>query len=162
MQNKHRSTDELQANMTDKPRADKNAPLEITVVSFGYKEGPPPVAGMVFDVRFLKNPYWVEELRPMTGLDKPVSDFVLEQVLAADFLDSLLDLFKRTLPQFSQLDVAELTVAFGCTGGQHRSVALTEALAARLKEAFPQYTVKSAHRELSAKQPQLTAVEGQE
>lgn len=125
-------------------------PLSVTVLSFGYKSGPPPVANMLFDVRFLKNPFWVPELRSLTGLDRPVKEYVLEQRAAADFLDSLLELLCRVLPRFAELDVREFSIALGCTGGQHRSAALVEELAERIQESFPGFKVRRLHRELGA------------
>ncbi|MBX9880040.1 MAG: hypothetical protein K2Y22_16400 [Candidatus Obscuribacterales bacterium] len=123
--------------------------LEVTITSFGYKQGPPPPAHMVFDVRFLQNPYWEETLRPLTGLDKPVSDYVLRQALAQDFLNTLSSMLCTILPRFADGKWREFTVAIGCTGGQHRSTTIVEALAARLKDALPQYKVAKQHRELN-------------
>src|SRR5262249_44007620 len=93
--------------------------LEVTVMSFGYKEGPPPLTNMVFDVRFLKNPFWIAELRPLSGLDQPVQDYVVKQALAREFLDSLLILLNSVLPRFAELELTDFSIAFGCTGGQH-------------------------------------------
>lgn len=123
--------------------------LEVTITSFGYKQGPPPPAHMVFDVRFLQNPYWEETLRPLTGLDKPVSDYVLRQALAQDFLNTLTSMLSTILPRFADGKWREFTVAIGCTGGQHRSTTIVEALADRLKEALPQYKIMKQHRELN-------------
>lgn len=125
--------------------------LTLTVMSFGYKEAAPPLANMVFDVRFLKNPYWVPELRPLTGLDGAVAEYVLTQQLAVDFLDSVCALLSNVLPRFKELEIAEFTVAMGCTGGQHRSTAIAEALAKRIAEVFSDVTVVTQHRELEAK-----------
>lgn len=122
--------------------------LEVTVTSFGHKAAPPPVANMVFDVRFLKNPFWVPELRPLTGLDKPVRDYVLSQEAASEFLDSLMQLLGSLLPRFYELEIYEFSIALGCTGGQHRSAALVEELAERLAERFPDYKIRRRHREL--------------
>ncbi len=123
--------------------------LEVTITSFGYKQGPPPPAHMVFDVRFLQNPYWEETLRPLTGLDKPVSEYVLRQALAQDFLNTLSSMLCTILPRFADGKWREFTVAIGCTGGQHRSTTIVEALGARLKDALPQYKVMKQHRELN-------------
>lgn len=131
--------------------------LAVKVISFGYKEGQPPVANMVFDVRFLKNPYWVPELRPLNGLDKPVSDYVLGQPLAESFLSGLHDLVKCTWKQLQELEIKEFTVAFGCTGGQHRSVALAEAFAKRLQRELPDGQFTCLHREMSAAKAVLPA-----
>jgi len=122
--------------------------LAVTVLSFGYKEGPPPLANMVFDVRFLKNPYWVPELRPLSGLDQPVREYVLTQELAVQFLDSLTALLAGVLPRFVEVEIFDFSVAFGCTGGQHRSTALAAALSERLAAMFPEYGIVVRHRDL--------------
>lgn len=122
--------------------------LEVTVMSFGYKRGEAPNANAVFDVRFLKNPYWVEHLRPLTGLDKPVQDYVLEQDAAQDFLTSILDLTVKIIPQFNRAKVKHFTIAFGCTGGQHRSTTIAENMAFSLARYFPEAHVRVVHREL--------------
>lgn len=122
--------------------------LEVTVMSFGYKRGDAPSANAVFDVRFLKNPYWVEELRPLTGLDKPVQDYVLEQEPAQDFLVSILELCFKIIPQFTDAKVRHFTIAFGCTGGQHRSATIAESVAQSLARGIPEAHVRVIHREL--------------
>jgi len=122
--------------------------LEVTVMSFGYKRGDAPSANAIFDVRFLKNPYWVEHLRPLTGLDKPVQDYVLEQEPAQDFLTSILDLTVKIIPQFRHAKVKHFTIAFGCTGGQHRSTTIAENIALSLAHFFPEAHVRVMHREL--------------
>ena len=103
----------------------------ITCLAFGYKHGVPQDATWVVDVRFLDNPYWVEGLRELTGRDRPVSDYVLEQAAARELLDRLEATLRWALPMY-QRDT--LTVAFGCTGGRHRSVALAVEMARRLGE----------------------------
>lgn len=123
--------------------------LQMTIMSFGYKQGAPPPAAMIFDVRFLKNPFWVPELRPLTGLDHRVQEYVLEQELAAEFIETLLNLVTSVAPNFAKLDILKFSLALGCTGGQHRSVALAEALANRLKLTFPDCQISTFHRELS-------------
>ncbi len=133
--------------------------LEVVVTSFGYKQGPPPLANVVFDVRFLKNPYWVEELRPLTGLDTPVQEYVLQQSLAQDFLETLVTLLLKVLPHVSAHKVDHYIIALGCTGGQHRSTTLVEALGKKLRQQFPQYHVTLKHRELSAMHAQKQATE---
>src|SRR5215210_1470804 len=111
-----------------------SAGLRATVISFGYKHGLPRDADLVLDCRFLPNPHWVPELRPFTGLDAPVRDYVLEQPTAKEFLAKLEDLFELLLPAYVDEGKAYLTVAVGCTGGRHRSVALAEALADAVRE----------------------------
>jgi UPF0042 nucleotide-binding protein len=108
--------------------------MQTSVVSFGYKHGIPLDVDIVFDCRFLPNPFWVEELRPFSGLDEPVRAYVLSQVEAQGFLDKIDDLLTAILPAFVREGKSYLTIAMGCTGGRHRSVALAEALAARLGE----------------------------
>ena len=103
---------------------------------------------MVFEVRFLPNPYWVDELRPLTGLDARVQNYVLEQPLAKDFLESLTELLNKVLPRVAKLKLKEFTVALGCTGGQHRSATIAEALAEILAKNFPHYAIVTVHREL--------------
>jgi UPF0042 nucleotide-binding protein len=106
--------------------------MQTSVISFGYKHGLPPDVDMVFDCRFLPNPYWVEELRPMTGLDQPVRDYVMGQAESVAFLDRVDDLLTSILPSFVREGKSYLTIAVGCTGGRHRSVTLAQALADRL------------------------------
>lgn len=125
--------------------------LRVKVMSFGYKQGPVPNANVVFDVRFLKNPYWIEELRPLTGLDRPVQDYVLEQPLARELLESIMLLLAKLLPHLEELETSEFIIALGCTGGQHRSATLAETLSNQLTAAYPQYRVITEHRELARK-----------
>jgi UPF0042 nucleotide-binding protein len=106
--------------------------MQTSVVSFGYKHGLPPDVDMVFDCRFLPNPYWVDELRPLSGLDAAVRDFVLGQPECQKFLDKVDDLLTSILPSFMREGKSYLTIAVGCTGGRHRSVALAQAIADRL------------------------------
>jgi UPF0042 nucleotide-binding protein len=106
--------------------------MQTSVVSFGYKHGLPLDVDIVFDCRFLPNPFWIEELRPYSGLDEPVRDWVLGQPESEAFLEKLDDLLTSTLPAFVREGKSYLTIAMGCTGGRHRSVALAEALAERL------------------------------
>ncbi|HEY9870505.1 MAG TPA: RNase adapter RapZ [Candidatus Obscuribacterales bacterium] len=130
------------------PKGKQAKSLSVSVISFGYKEGAPPPANMVFDMRFLKNPFWVPELRPLTGLDAPVKEYVLTQPLAVEFLQSLLVLLGAILPRLRELEIEDFAIAFGCTGGQHRSAAIAEAVAERLGELFPDLPVWRQHREL--------------
>ena len=107
--------------------------MQTTLLSFGYKNGLPLDADLVFDCRFLPNPFWVDELRPLTGLDEQVRDYVLGQPAAAPFLDNVENLLAQLLPAYVAEGKAYLTIALGCTGGRHRSVAIAEELAARLR-----------------------------
>ncbi|HLM64489.1 MAG TPA: RNase adapter RapZ [Acidimicrobiales bacterium] len=113
--------------------AEDDAPMQVTLLSFGYKHGLPLDADLVFDCRFLPNPHWVDELRPLTGLDEPVRDYVLEQPAAQQFLAHLADMTAQLLPAFVAEGKAYLTVAFGCTGGRHRSVAIATEVARLLR-----------------------------
>jgi len=106
--------------------------LRATVVSFGYKYGLPVDADLVADCRFLPNPHWVPELRPHTGLDPQVRDYVLAQAGAAEFLDRYAGLLRLLQAGYRREGKRYLTVALGCTGGKHRSVAMAEQIAARL------------------------------
>jgi UPF0042 nucleotide-binding protein len=128
--------------------------MEIKIISFGYKHGAPPLANLVLDVRFLKNPYWVEALRPLTGKDEAVKRYVLEQQLSSDLLDSLTTMLSHVIPVMLETKTTTFKIALGCTGGQHRSTAIAEALAERLKELFPNFTIAKFHRELESKDGQ--------
>ncbi len=121
--------------------------LSIQLVSFGYKFGIPLEADLVFDVRFLQNPYYVPELRRLSGLTEGVRSYVLDQPLSRRFLASVHDLLELTIPAFVGEGKTRLTIAIGCTGGYHRSIALAEELATWLRER--EYgPVSVFHREL--------------
>jgi UPF0042 nucleotide-binding protein len=111
------------------PGAGTAGALNPRVVSFGYKHGVPTDVDVVLDCRFLPNPHWVEELRPLTGLDQAVRDYVLNQPLTAEFLDRVRGLFELLVPGFVAEGKTYLTVAFGCTGGRHRSVVVADEVA---------------------------------
>jgi RNase adapter protein RapZ len=106
---------------------------QITLMSFGYKHGVPPDVDLVFDCRFLPNPYWVDELRPLTGLDPVVQDYVNSFELTGQFLTRLEGLLELLLPAYVAEGKALLTIAFGCTGGRHRSVSIVEDVAGWLR-----------------------------
>ncbi len=127
--------------------SDAPVPLTVNVMSFGFRGGVPMDADLLFDVRFLTNPHFVPELRPLTGQDRRVSRYVLVQKPARQFLKLTTALLKFLLPQYLAEGKAYLTVAIGCTGGQHRSVAIAEALAERLKDV-PGAQVRLRHREI--------------
>jgi hypothetical protein len=105
----------------------------ITCLAFGYKRGIPEGAAWVVDVRLLDNPYWVDELRPLDGRHPRVREFVLAQPAATDLLDNLERTLKDALPHYRERGRSQLVVAFGCTGGRHRSVAMAKEMAARLE-----------------------------
>ena len=113
--------------------AESEPTMQTTLLSFGYKNGLPLDADLVFDCRFLPNPHWVDELRPQTGLDAPVRDYVLGQPAAGQFLDNLATMLEQLLPAYVAEGKAYLTIALGCTGGRHRSVAIAEEVARRLR-----------------------------
>jgi UPF0042 nucleotide-binding protein len=120
--------------------------LQITVMSFGFKYGLPVDADFVADCRFLPNPYWVPELRPLTGQDLEVSDFVLAQPGAETFLKSFEAALEVALEGYRSENKRYATIALGCTGGRHRSVALAQALAARI--ASDDVSIRVVHRDL--------------
>ncbi len=124
----------------------KGQTLSIAVVSFGYKRGLPSEADLVFDSRFLPNPFFVEGLRGKTGLDPEVVDYLDSIDEFGDFKSRLLDLLGFLIPRFIQDGKSYLTIAIGCTGGRHRSVALAEAIGAALKERG--YAVNASHRDV--------------
>ena len=107
--------------------------MRTAVMSFGYKYGIPGDVDMVIDCRFLANPYWDEALRPLTGLDQPILDYLYALEETEPFLDRLTSLLELLVPAYRQEGKAYLTIALGCTGGRHRSVAMAEAVAQRLK-----------------------------
>jgi len=137
---------ELRARMRGFFGEEGAASLRVSVVSFGYKYGLPVDADMVTDVRFLPNPHWVEELAPLTGLDAPVRDYVLSQPGAKKFLDAYVEAMLTALPGFEREGKRFVTLAVGCTGGKHRSVATAEQLAARLAETGA--AIQVVHRDL--------------
>jgi len=141
--NVHQLRDRVRAAFGDE---DTDVGMVTTIRSFGFKHGAPIDADIVLDVRFLPNPHWVDELRPLTGLDGPVRDYVLGQEAAKAFVDKVVDLLELTLPAYKQEGKAYLSIAVGCTGGRHRSVAIAEELAARLAEVGTSVTV--AHRDV--------------
>lgn len=120
--------------------------LRATVLSFGYKYGLPLDADLVADVRFLPNPHWIPELRPLSGLDKEVCDYVLNQAGAEEFLDRYTDVLRIIGAGYRRESKPFLTLAVGCTGGKHRSVCMSEQLAKRLNDMGVQTTV--VHRDL--------------
>jgi UPF0042 nucleotide-binding protein len=108
--------------------------MQVSVLSFGFKHGLPVDVDIILDCRFLPNPHWVDDLRPLTGTDEPVREYVLGSELARGFLDRLDGLLDVLLPAYVAEGKAYLSVAFGCTGGRHRSVAIAEEVARRLRE----------------------------
>lgn len=138
----HELRDQLRQLLSKGPA---HVSLLVTVESFGYKYGVPTDADVMLDVRFLPNPFFVEALRPKTGIDKEVAEFVLQQDETQQFLIHLEALLKTTLPLYIREGKSYLTVAIGCTGGRHRSVAIAEALANRVQGWG--YAVQVRHRD---------------
>ena len=120
--------------------------MQTTLLSFGYKHGLPTDVDIVLDCRFLPNPYWVDALRPLTGQDPAVVAYVLGEHAAQQFLDRLDALLDLLLPEYVSEGKAYLSIAFGCTGGRHRSVAIVEEVASRLRRRGIEATVK--HRDI--------------
>ncbi len=125
---------------------DANDNLRIALMSFGFKNGLPIDADVVFDVRFLPNPFWVPELRPKTGLSPDVARYVLEQPAAGAFQENALAMLGTMAPGYMREGKRQVTVAVGCTGGKHRSTAICEALAPQLEERG--YGVTILHRDM--------------
>ena len=120
--------------------------MEVRVMSFGFKHGIPAEADLVFDVRFLPNPYYVAELRPLTGLDPGVRDYALSSRQSQEFLEKLKEFVCYLLPRYVEEGKTSLTVAVGCTGGHHRSVAVAHALADTIRGL--NYPVNESHRDM--------------
>ncbi|MEM8618819.1 MAG: RNase adapter RapZ [Actinomycetota bacterium] len=125
----------------------RSARLQVSVESFGFKHGLPLDADIVMDVRFLPNPHWDDDLRPLTGHDPKVRDHVLETAAASQFVEQLDALLVSLLPQYAAEGRSYLTLAIGCTGGRHRSVAVAEEVAARLRRSGT--AVRATHRDVS-------------
>lgn len=120
-------------------------PMIITLVTFGYKYGVPYDLDLMFDMRFLPNPHFVQELRPMTGEDRQVREYVLSRPESAEFFERLFDFFIYLLPRYRSEGKSYLTIGFGCTGGRHRSVAVAVAMAERLRQRG--YDVNIKHKD---------------
>jgi UPF0042 nucleotide-binding protein len=124
---------QLRDRLLDLFAEDDPSGMQTSVVSFGFKNGVPLDVDMVLDCRFLPNPHWVDELRPQTGLDAPVRDYVLSQPDTTAFIEKIDDLLGLLLPSYVKEGKSYLTIAIGCTGGHHRSVVLAEEIAARMR-----------------------------
>jgi RNase adapter protein RapZ len=129
------------------------APVAVTVMSFGYKFGLPVEAGWVLDARMVRNPFWVPELRSYTGLDAAVRDYVLEDEVAHELIDRAHGLLLWTSQRYAERGRDVLSLAVGCTGGRHRSVAIVEALSERLRGDALAVTV--THRDVDVPDPRL-------
>ncbi len=123
-----------------------DAGMQTSIVSFGYKHGLPLDTDLVIDCRFLPNPYWVEELRGRRGVHDEVRDYVMGQAVTGEFLDSLTSMLELLMPAYVAEGKSYLTIAFGCTGGHHRSVAIAEEIARRLRADG--YEPRVVHRDI--------------
>jgi UPF0042 nucleotide-binding protein len=138
---------QLTNKISDGFALDQSSKLQINVMSFGFKYGLPSDADLVADARFLPNPFWQEALRPFTGEDKQVSDFVLSQKGAEEFITNFVAALKPVLRGYIQENKRYATIAIGCTGGKHRSVAVSERIANELRN-LPDVSISVKHRDL--------------
>lgn len=141
--NPHQLRDRLAAQFDADSEADA---MRITVSSFGFKHGIPLDVDLVLDCRFLPNPHWEDELRPLSGKDQPVQDYVLDRAVTERFLSHLDNMFTDLLPAYANEGKSYLTIAFGCTGGRHRSVAVAERVAETLKDGG--WLPRVSHRDI--------------
>ena len=123
--------------------------FSIEVMSFGFKYGIPIDADIVMDVRFLPNPFYIPQLKPFTGLDRRVFDYVMEKRETKEFYQKFLEMLETAIPGYIEEGKERLTIAIGCTGGQHRSVSIARQLAVDLAEKYPNNPVDISHREIS-------------
>ena len=143
------SSNELQHDIRARFAGEHGAASTLLVTSFGFARGLPRNADLVFDMRFLRNPHWDRHLRPLTGLDAAVGDYIAEDPAYAEAVERIGSLLEMLLPRYRREGKAYVTVAFGCTGGRHRSVHVTEQIAQRLRKAGFSPTV--AHRDLASR-----------
>lgn len=141
------STTQLKQRVVDLFAERRSGALKIHCMSFGFKHGSAAEADLVFDVRCLPNPFYIPELRPHSGLDKEIKDFVLSDPEAVDFLNKLISFIDCAVPLYKKEGKSSLVIAFGCTGGQHRSVTFAELVSAHLKEQG--FMVSVGHRDMS-------------
>lgn len=128
-------------------QGEERGAMTVNVTSFGFKYGLPLEADLVLDVRFMPNPFYIQDLRPKTGLDKAVADYVFSFQQTRDFMKKLEDLLSFTFPLYAEEGKTSLTIAVGCTGGHHRSVAVTHALTDFIRQQG--YSVTENHRDMS-------------
>lgn len=137
---------ELRARMFEEITGDGDGGFSVNILSFGFKHGVPIDADLMFDVRFLPNPHYVDALQPYTGLDEPVYNYVMGFKETNIFYTKLLDMIRYLLPQYLREGKSQLVIGIGCTGGQHRSVALAERLADELREYYD-FKIVTEHRD---------------
>jgi len=141
--NIHELTDKLREAV---PRAPAVLESKVTLISFGYKFGIPLDADIIIDVRFLPNPYWVDELKGLTGLDPSVRDYVVKRAETQEFIERFVELVEFLIPRYERERKPYVTIGIGCTGGRHRSVVLVNELTERLQgDGFP---VMVIHRDV--------------
>jgi RNase adapter protein RapZ len=145
---------ELREKILTEYSSDKTPIFSVNVMSFGFKHGLPIDADLVFDVRFLPNPHYIEHMRPKTGLDEEVSSYVLKWNETSKFLEKVTDLLSFMLPHYKREGKAQLVIAIGCTGGQHRSVALAEYIAKYFKD---DYVTHVSHRDIEKRKNKIDA-----
>lgn len=138
------STRQLREKIIESFKGENNSPFRIEVMSFGFKYGIPIDADNVMDVRFLPNPFYIPELKPLSGLDELVADYVFDNEDTKDFYAKYIELLKSIIPGYKKEGKTSLTIAIGCTGGQHRSVAIAEQIA---KDLAVDYKVDVSHRD---------------
>ncbi|EFR99129.1 RNase adapter RapZ [Listeria seeligeri] len=136
---------ELRERINNEFQTDDKAVFNVQLMSFGFKYGIPIDADLVFDVRFLPNPHYIDKMRPLTGLDEDVYEYVMKWPETQTFLDKLVDLLMFTLPFYKREGKTQLVIAIGCTGGQHRSVALTEFVGKAIQQ---KYETTISHRDM--------------
>ena len=150
------SSNELQQAMREQFAPDSGPALTLTITSFGFAKGMPPVADFIFDMRFLNNPHWDMALRPMTGRDAPIAEFIRRDPAFEDAFRGIRDLLLRVIPRFRVQGKAYVNIAFGCTGGRHRSVFMAEQIGAALRDSG--FSPTMIHRNLGSRAADL--VEG--
>ncbi|WP_282172914.1 RNase adapter RapZ [Cytobacillus firmus] len=148
----HMKPRELREKILTEFSLNKKTIFTVNVMSFGFKHGIPIDADLVFDVRFLPNPHYIEHMRPKTGLDEEVSGYVLKWTETSKFLEKVTELLSFMLPHYKREGKAQLVVAIGCTGGQHRSVALTEYIADYFSK---DYNTAITHRDIDRRKENI-------
>jgi UPF0042 nucleotide-binding protein len=152
------TTNDLQQAIREHFRQTSPSRSIITVSSFGFSRGTPPLSDLVFDMRFLRNPYWAEALRPQTGRDPAVGDYIRSDPAFAEAFDRIRDLLLLLLPRYAEQGKAYVNIAFGCTGGKHRSVFMAEQIASALREAG--FSPTLLHRNLGSRTAELVERSG--
>jgi UPF0042 nucleotide-binding protein len=147
------TSNDLQQAIRDQFAATSPRPATITISSFGFSRGMPPLADLVFDMRFLNNPHWDDALRPMTGLDASVGDYIRQDPAFDEAFTRIRDLLLMLLPRFQAQGKAYVNIAFGCTGGRHRSVFMAEQIASALRDAG--FSPTLLHRNLASRAADL-------